>query len=406
MYDAIVVGARVAGAPTAMLLARKGYRVLLVDRASFPSDTPKGHYLQPSGVAYLRRWGLLERIAVSTPPVQQAAMNLGPFVLRGSPRWPNGEPAVAYAPRRSLLDQVLVEASVAAGAELRERFAVESLTWEDGRVSGLRGRTGGSLVSESARLVIGADGTHSRVAAAVGAPTYFERPALAGAYWGYWSGVPMEGLEFCPRDGVGVGAFPTNDGLTCVFGQWRRPALPAVRANVERSLFEALELAPELAERVRRGRRETAFEGRLDLYNFFRRPYGPGWALVGDAGYLKDPITGQGMNDAFRDAELLTDAIDAGLTGRRPLELALADYEQARNEQARPMYDFTYQLGALEPPPPEMQELFGALRENQAEADRFFGTIAGTVPVQEFFAPDNLARIVGRAPEGAPPLAA
>jgi flavin-dependent dehydrogenase len=396
VYDAIIVGARCAGAPTAMLLARKGYRVLLVDRASFPSDTPKGHYIQPSGVAYLQRWGLLERIVASgAPAVRRVTFDLGPFALQGSPRWPTGQIAEAYAPRRAVVDQILVEAAVAAGAELRERFSVDDLLWDDGRVVGIQGRTSGAAVSEWTRIVIGADGTYSRVARAVDAPTYNARPPRTGAYWSYWSGVPLDGIEFYPRTERLAVAFPTNDGLVCVAAQWRHAEFHAVRSNVERSYFAVLDHAPSLAERVRHGTRETPFEGRFDLHNYFRKPFGPGWALVGDAGYLKDPITGQGMGDAFRDGELLADAIDAGFAGRRPLEEALADYERRRNEQVMPMYDFSYQLAALEPPAPEMQALFGALHGSQADTDRFFGTIAGTVPLEEFLAPDNVRRIVG-----------
>jgi 2-polyprenyl-6-methoxyphenol hydroxylase-like FAD-dependent oxidoreductase len=398
MYDAIVVGARCAGSPTAMLLARKGYRVLLLDRATFPSDTPKGHFIQPSGVAYLERWGLLGRVvAAGTPAVRRTTFDLGPFALAGSPRWPTGQVAEAYAPRRSLLDQILVEAAVAAGAELRERYSVEGLVVEAGRVTGIRGRVNGRAATESARIVIGADGIYSRVARAVDAPAYQVRPALSGAYWGYWSGVSLEGIEFSPRDGRLAGAFPTNDDLVCVWAQWRHSEFHAVRADVERRFLEALDLAPSLAERVRSGTRETPFDGRFDLYNYLRRPFGPGWALVGDAGYMKDPITGQGIGDGFRDAELLTEALDAGCSGRRPLGEALADYERQRNEQAMPMYDFTCQLAALEPPAPEQRELYEALRRSQAETDRFLGTVAGTTPIPEFFSDENVARITGAA---------
>ena len=131
------------------------------------------------------------------------------------------------------------------------------------------------------------------------------------------------------------------------------------------SFLESLELAPDLAERVRSGERSERFRGTADLPFFFRRPYGPGWALVGDAGYHKDPITAQGITDAFRDAELLAHAIDAGLDGRRPLDEALAEYERQRNEHVRPIFEFTHQLAGLEPPPVEMQELFGALRHDE-----------------------------------------
>lgn len=145
-----------------------------------------------------------------------------------------------------------------------------------------------------------------------------------------------------------------------------------------------------MAERVCSGRRVEQFYGSAGLPFFFRKPYGPGWALVGDAGYHKDPITAQGITDAFRDAELLSEAIDAGLSGRQLLDAALACYEQQRDEAAMPIYEFTYQLAALRPPAPEMQQLFAALRHNQEQTDRFFGIVAGTVPIPEFFAPENL----------------
>jgi 2-polyprenyl-6-methoxyphenol hydroxylase-like FAD-dependent oxidoreductase len=154
-----------------------------------------------------------------------------------------------------------------------------------------------------------------------------------------------------------------------------------------------------LAERARAGRREERFTGTAELLNYFRKPYGPGWALVGDAGYHKDPITAQGITDSFRDAELVAEAVDAALSGRQPIEEAMAEYEQRRNKAAFPMYEFTCQLAALEPPPPEMQQLFAALRHNQEQTNRFFGVMAGTVPVPEFFAPENIGRILagGRA---------
>ena len=148
---------------------------------------------------------------------------------------------------------------------------------------------------------------------------------------------------------------------------------------------------------MRAGRRAEHFRGTADLPNFFRKPYGPGWALVGDAGYHKDPITAQGISDAFRDAELLTEAIDDGFAGRRPLPEALADYEHRRNETVMPLYEFTCQLAALQPPPLELQQVLAALHRNQEQADRFLGTVAGTFPIPELFAPDNLDRIIGGA---------
>jgi 2-polyprenyl-6-methoxyphenol hydroxylase-like FAD-dependent oxidoreductase len=395
MYDAIVVGARCAGSPTAMLLARKGYRVLLLDKAGFPSDTLSTHYIQLPGVARLKHWGLLDKVAATNcPPARQQIFDVGPFALVGAPPSAGGV-ADAYAPRRRVLDNILVAAAVEAGAELREHFTVSELVMDGERVTGIRGHAlGGALVSEEAPIVIGADGLRSFVAHIVEAPTYHTRPALTCAYYSYWSDVPVEAAELYPRQERMIITVPTNDHQALVIVYWPHAAFHQVRDDIEGNFMQALDLAPSFAERVRNGKRSERFQGTADLPFFFRKPYGPGWALVGDAGYYKDPITAQGISDAFRDAELLAEAVDAGLGGRRPFGEALASYEQNRNEAVMPIYEFTHQLAALAPPPPEMQQLFGALRYDQKETDRFFGTIAGTVPIPEFFAPENLGRIM------------
>src|SRR5688572_15732522 len=176
MYDAIVVGARCAGSPTAMLLARKGYRVLIVDKATFPSDTVSTHLIHPPGVSALERWNLLDRvIATGCPPIHTYAFDLGPFVLSGSPG--RKDSPVSYGPRRTVLDKLLVDAASEAGAEVREHFAVDEVVIEDGRVTGIRGQDkGGRPVEERARVVIGADGMNSTVAQAVSAEQYNEKP--------------------------------------------------------------------------------------------------------------------------------------------------------------------------------------------------------------------------------------
>jgi 2-polyprenyl-6-methoxyphenol hydroxylase-like FAD-dependent oxidoreductase len=396
MYDAIVVGARCAGSPTAMLLARKGYRVLLVDKAFFPSNTLSGHYIHQPGVALLKRWSLLDRVAASNcPPILKFTFDLGDFCLTGSAP-PTEDVAEGYCPRRKVLDKILVDAAVAAGAELREGFLVQEILMEGDRVTGIRGRTrNGTAVTETARLVIGADGLHSIVARAVRAPEYHAMPSLSCNYYSYWSGISIEGLELYPRDNRFIIAVPTNDGLTIINVLWSYGEFQQFRANIEGNHLKTLELAPGLAERVRSGQREERFVGTADVSNFLRKPYGLGWALVGDAGYHKDPVTAQGMTDAFRDAELLATAIDAGFSERRPLEEALAEYERQRNKAALPIYNLTCQLAALKPAPPGMQQLFSALRGNQFEIDRFFGTMAGTVPIAEFFNPDGLQPIIG-----------
>jgi 2-polyprenyl-6-methoxyphenol hydroxylase-like FAD-dependent oxidoreductase len=398
MYDAIIIGARCAGSPTAMLLARKGYRVLLVDRATFPSDTMSTHYVHQPGIAYLKRWGLLDQVAASNcPPISKITFDLGDFSLTGCPLPADGV-VEGYCPRRKVLDKILVDAAVAAGAELRQGFAVQEMVMDGDQVTGIRGRTkGGSTVTEAAHITIGADGMHSIIARIVTAPEYNVIPSLSCNYYTYWSGLALDGVELYSRDGRFIVAMPTNDSLTVIIALWTSAEFHQYRADVEGNYLKTLELVPQLAELVRSAKREERFVGTGDLVNFFRKPYGPGWALVGDAGYHKDPITAQGMTDAFRDAEVLAEAIDAGLSGRRPLEEALADYERQRNEAVGPMYEFTCQQAALAPLPPEMRQLFAALRGNQAETDRFFGTLAGTVSIPEFFSPESTERILSSA---------
>jgi flavin-dependent dehydrogenase len=402
MYDAIVVGARCAGSPTAMLLARQGYRVLLVDKVRFPSDTLSVHYIHQPGVAHLKRWGLLDQIIASyCPPVRRQRLDFGPVVLEAAPPPADGV-AEGYAPRRTVLDAILIDAAAAAGAEVRERFTVDGLLMDGDRVTGIRGHAGSGIVTEKARIVIGADGLHSRVARIVGAPRYDARPALTCAYYSYWDDLPVQGVEIYARPDRLIAAGGTNDGQTSIIVYWPIAAFHEVRRDIEAHFLAALDLIPDLAERVRAGRRAERFRGTADLPNVFRKPYGPGWALVGDAGYHKDPITAQGISDAFRDAALLVEAIDDGFTRRRSLTAALANYERCRNEAVLPLYELTCQLATLQPPAPEQQQLLAALQGNEEQTSRFIGTIAGTVAIPEFFAPENVDRILRQARAGAP----
>jgi len=382
MYDAIIVGARAAGSPTAMLLARKGHRVLLVDRAGFPSDTVSTHYIHQPGVARLRSWGLLERVAASgCPAVRETTLDVGPFALR-APVAPAGDVADAYAPRRTILDSILLEGAADAGAEVRTGFPVDEILVDDGAVIGIRS---GSVV-ERARVVVGADGRNSLVARSVHAPATDARASRTCVYYSYWTGPRSDAAELYPREGRMIISGPTNDGLEIVIAYWPVDEFSAVRADLERAFREAVALAPPLMERMAAGERADRFYGMAESPFWIRKPYGPGWALVGDAGYHKDPITAQGITDAFRDAELLADALDAGFRGERSLDDALADYEQARDEAVRPLYELTWEFAALAPPAPEQQALFAALRDDPERTSQFLGTVAGTVSIEEFFA--------------------
>jgi len=396
-YDAIVVGARCAGAPTAMLLARKGYRVLVVDRASFPSDTLSTHMIHAPGVAALSRWGLLDAVtATGCPPVETYSFDFGPFTITGNPR-PRDGIATAYAPRRTVLDKILVDAANHAGAEVRERFTVDDVVVEDGTVVGIRGHgEGGETVFERARVVIGADGRNSHVAKVVRPEQYNDKPMLQWSYYTYWSGLPVDGFEIVIRPDRGWAASPTNDGLTLLVVGWPYAESKAYKADVEANYLKTLELAPEIADRVRAATREERFAGGA-VPNFFRKPFGPGWALVGDAGYNKDPITAQGISDAFRDAELCSTALDETFNGGRSFNDAMSSYQRTRDAEVLPIYEFTTQLATLEAPPVEMQRLLGAVHGNRDAMDSFVSVTAGTVSPVEFFDPEHIGRIMSAA---------
>jgi 2-polyprenyl-6-methoxyphenol hydroxylase-like FAD-dependent oxidoreductase len=377
-----------------MLLARRGRRVLLVDRASFPSDTLSAHAIQPAGVAHLARWGLLDRlVSTGVPGIERMSFDFGPVCLRGTPPPVDGN-SLMYAPRRSILDTMLVEAAAEAGAEIREGFTVKELVFDGDRVVGIRGRdSGGRLVEERARVVIGADGVHSFVARAVGAQSYNVQPSASVASYSYWSGVEVDGGELYVRPNRFFVAVPTHDDLVIVAQTVAKSDADAYRGDIDHAFAATLAMAPSLSERVAAGTRVERFRLTNDTDGFFRTAYGPGWALVGDAGYHKDPITAQGMLDAFRDADLVSVAIDEGLDDA--LDRSLAQYQASRDAAVGPMYDFTCQLAHVElPPPPEMQQLIGALVGNQPEIDRFFGVMAGSVSVADFYAPHNVERLL------------
>jgi 2-polyprenyl-6-methoxyphenol hydroxylase-like FAD-dependent oxidoreductase len=396
-YDAIVLGARCAGSPTAMLLARHGYRVLVVDRATFPSDTISTHLVHPPGVAALQRWGLLERVVgTGCPPIDTYTFDFGPFTIAGAPG--NAEFPVAYGPRRTVLDKLLVDAAAEAGAEVREGFTVSDIVIEDGRVTGVRGHTqGGSTVTERARVVIGADGLHSLIARSVRPEQYRDKPRLLAGYYTYWSGLPMHGrFEAYFRPDRAFAAWPTNDDLTVVIGGWPFAEFEANKTDIEGNYLSMFELAPSFADRIRAATREERFVGTA-VPNYFRKPYGPGWALVGDAGYNKDFITGHGIHDAFRDAELCATALHQALSGARSFDAAMADYQFTRDEQVLPMYELTIQLATLQPPPPDLQQLLAAVHGNQDAMNRFAQVNAGVTSPAEFFAEANVGRILAAA---------
>ena len=396
-YDAIVVGARCAGSPAAMLLARKGYRVLLVDRATFPSDTISTHLIHPPGVAALKRWQLLDRLAATgCPAIHTYNFDVGPCVISGTPG--DADAPAAYGPRRTVLDKLLVDAAAEAGVDVREGFTVDEILREDGAVTGIRGHAKGSQpITEHGRVVVGADGLRSLVAEAVSAEEYHQAPELEAGYYTYWSGLPLDGhFEAYDRGNRGWAAWPTHDGLTVVVGSWPIAEFETNKRDVEHHYLEMFDRAPSFAERLRAARREDRIVG-MRVRNFFRTPYGPGWVLVGDAGYNKDFITAQGISDAFRDAELAATGIDAWLSGAQPYDAAMKAYQSSRDAHVLPMFEFTCQFARLQPQPPEMQQLMAAIAGNQEAMNGFVRVFSGLVSPAEFFAPGNVGNIFAAA---------
>jgi flavin-dependent dehydrogenase len=284
-----------------------------------------------------------------------------------------------------VLDAILVQAAVEAGAELRERVVVEDLLWDDGRVVGVRGRSNGTPFEERAGVVIGADGQHSLVARKVDAAVQQSTPALTFGYYTYWADVPMTGLELYHRHEAGrvIIGFPTNDGLSLLAVQAPIDEYPSFRTDIEGAYLRSLDLVDGLAARVQAGRRAERFQGTADLPNFIRVAAGPGWALVGDAGYHRDPLLAHGISDAFRDAEDLAESVDGALTGACPQDDALSGYEQRHRAATQAGLEETVQACALGPFPPQLLRIREAVRGNQAATDRFYGVQFGSVSPEQ-----------------------
>jgi flavin-dependent dehydrogenase len=370
------VGARVAGSATAMLLARLGHDVLVVDQAALPSDTVSTHSIARSGVVQLRRWGLLDEVLDSgAPPIRQVTFNAAGESVTRTIKHKAGVDLLV-APRRYLLDTILAAAAERAGAELRSGVTVTGVRRDRrGRVDGVDGHDpAGAPVELAARWVVGADGLGSRVARSVGAAlTDVGEPAAGGAaQYAYYTGIPWTGMEFFVAERSFAGVFPTHHQQACIWVCTPTADAKAARrqASSRAEAFDRLlgRAAPELAERLRHARRTSPVHGMLRLPNQVRQAFGPGWALVGDAGYHRDAITAYGISDAFHHAELLAVALDQALAGEG--EAALARYRQQRDHALREVFELTCRLAAYPPVPTfiELQKQLSAAIDQQAAA--------------------------------------
>lgn len=380
-FDVILVGARCSGSPTAMLLAEKGYRTLLLDKSRFPSDVLSAHYIHQTGVRMLEKWGLIERIvACGCPAIHRLDVDLGEdcrstinyvkgtLEFNGIPITPSliSPRSPAYAPRRRFLDTILLESAIEKGAHFREGFMVKELIFENDRVTGVVGVDESGITERiHGKIVIGADGRYSTMSKILNPTTYRETPSHSVGAHSYWSGLEPKGMEAYFREGLCVHITPTNDGLACVgIGISRDRDDNCFLRNLEENYEHYIDSLPMLKQRLARGKREEPFVGTEYLPNYIRQCYGPGWALIGDAAYNRDPIMGQGISEAFRQAELLAKAIDAGLSGQCAMEEALSEFQTARDRFAIPMFEAAAHLSQLKAP---TEETFSMMRMFDSE---------------------------------------
>ncbi|GGW20705.1 NAD(P)/FAD-dependent oxidoreductase [Streptomyces capoamus] len=385
MYDVIVVGARCAGSPTAMLLARAGYSVLLLEKARFPQDKLSSHYIHQPGVALLARWGLKERVAATNcPPLTHVSYQAADVRLDGCSLAADGERA-AYAPRRWALDPVLADGAVAAGAELREGCTVTGLVREGDRVAGVTYKTAeGGEFTERARLVVGADGMRSAVARFTGAPKVIEQPRMTCTYYSYWEDLPAH-FELYERPERWIGVIPTNDARTLVMTYFPQADFQRVRHDAQAHYLDAVKTTvPELYERMAAARQAEQLYGTGEQYNYFRQAWGPGWVLVGDALHHKDSIAARGITDAFIQSQLLADRVGEDLRDPAALDAALRRYARDVDDKFTDFFRSTLNVAELQVPESRLS-LLRAISGNQALTDRYFATLSGACSIDDFY---------------------
>jgi flavin-dependent dehydrogenase len=390
-HDVIVVGARAAGAATAMLLARAGLDVLVLDRSRYGTDTMSTHALMRGGVLQLHRWGLLDRvIAAATPAVRRTVFDYGDDQVTVAIKPAHGVDAL-YAPRRTVLDRILIDAARREGATVRYGVNVTDVVRDAaGRVVGVRGQhIAGGHVEPRARWIVGADGARSVIARAVGAPIERAGTAAMAYMYGYWDGIGSDAYEWSYRPRACSGVIPTNDGQACVFVG----TTPARLGRGGLAVFHRLlaEASPTAARRLWHAGGPSGIRRFLGRPGFMRRPHGPGWALVGDASHWKDPIGAHGLTDAMRDAELLARAVVAAFDDPGAAEHALDGYHRTRDELSRPLFDVVDEIAAMRWDHGEIPALLRRLSSTMAdEVTHLAGLDAG-----DLRAPAALAAGVG-----------
>jgi len=367
-YDAVIVGARCAGASTAMLLARAGAKVLVVDRQLYGTDTVSTHAMMRAGVVQLDRWGVLDRVmAEGTPRIEETTFYYGAESVRVAIKPEHGVTHLC-APRRTVLDRVLVDTAAESGAEVRHGVSLVDLRIAaDARVIGVTLKdSNGDVVEVDTDIVIGADGRQSLVAKLVGAEIYVEGTGASGYVYGYFENMPGDGYHWYFEKDVAAGVIPTNDGHRCVFAGVHQDRFAEIfKGDLDGGFLKiAAANSPALRDHLENARMVGRLCGFSGGVGYMRRPHGPGWALVGDAGYFKDPLTAHGITDALRDAELVSRAVLDGRAG------SFVDFQDVRDTLSRPLLDVTDTIATFDWTLDEVQDHHVRLAQAMsAEAD-------------------------------------
>ncbi|MGK8505782.1 NAD(P)/FAD-dependent oxidoreductase [Nocardia asiatica] len=399
--DVVVVGARCAGSAAAIAFARAGRDVVALDAARFPADTLSTHLLWPAGLAELRRAGALERVRELGAPALTTAFAAGGGHQVRSSFTPVDGIDHAMCVRRTGLDAALVATAVDAGARVREGVRVTELLWSGDRCVGVRYTERGGARELRARLVVGADGRRSTVARLVGA----ERPRLSApsgrdCYFAYWQDGAADQRHVAAqwRSGPDLGtAFPCDDGLLLSLVQPpARPGEPGA-GRAERRYREAIERLPGLRGRLRDCRRVGRVRSATGLTSYFRRSTGPGWALPGDAGHFKDPVTAQGIRDALRYGRLLGELAAPALDDTEHLDTALTAWEQLRDSECLGVYQWTNRLARGTAMRPLEIELYRQAAADPALADAVTAVFSRTVHPEDVFTPARAAALAAGA---------
>jgi flavin-dependent dehydrogenase len=394
-HDVIVVGGSVSGAPTATWLARKGYKVLVLDRAQFPRDANSTHFIWPRGMSYLNRLGVAGQITAATPSFTNLQINVEDIRLHGhvplddlrrrfKQLHGDAEGVVGYyaGPRRHFLDKLLLDHAAANGVEVREQCTVKSLLRDaDGRVTGVTAVDADGIgVTARARVVIGADGRISQFATMAGAHTLHAREKSTFAYYGYFRGIDLPELVIHKRGRFGTAIFPTQDDVHLVLVYGPTAWWSDFSVDAERNFLKTYRyVAPEVADQIERAERTEPFKAMGRMVAFHRQLFGPSWALVGDAGSFKDQWTAMGITHALRDAELISQYLDAHLKGVSSWDDAMAAYSNVRMRDYQNYWNFVCDGAEMNPYTADQLAYFSSVSRDPNTVNQLIARIGDTV---------------------------